>query len=157
MKANVDANLETRGLRRKTKWQSGKGGNAGCDGAVIKHFPHPFAFEGFWETVPVIYASPNSPQQQGGPIPGLSHNCVPYRRFISAICYGPPNFRRLLRQSLWLSNDYCTTITLVFFSVICFLQYFLLWLGDNVSITSRFLTAFGIFLQLTAVSNPGTT
>ena len=56
------------------KWQSGKGGNAGCGSAVIKHFPHPFAFEGFWETVPVIYASLNSLQQQGGPLPGLSHN-----------------------------------------------------------------------------------
>ena len=62
----MDANLETRGLRRKTKWQSGKGGNAGCGGAVIKHFPHPFAFEGFWETVPAIYATLNSPQLKVG-------------------------------------------------------------------------------------------
>ena len=42
----------------KTEWQSGKGMNTGCGGAVIKHFPHPFAFEGFWETVPAICAPP---------------------------------------------------------------------------------------------------
>ena len=96
------------------KWQSGKGGSAGCGDAVIKHSPQPFAFEGFWETVPMICVSPKSPQQQGGPLPGLSRNYDLYHRFISAICYGSPNIRRLLRQPLRLSNYYCTTITLVF-------------------------------------------
>ena len=110
----MDANLEMRGLRRKMKWQSSKGGNAGCDSAVIKHFSHPFAFEGFWETAPTICASPNSLQQQGGPLPGLLHKGGPYLRFISTICYGSPNIRRLLHQPLRLSNYYYTAISLVF-------------------------------------------
>ena len=33
-------NLEVRELRRKMKWQSGKGGSAGCGDVVIKHSPH---------------------------------------------------------------------------------------------------------------------
>ena len=33
---------------------------------------------------------------------------------ISPICYGSLNIHRLLHQPLWLSNYYCTTITLVF-------------------------------------------
>ena len=96
------------------KWQSGKGGSAGRAGVVIKHSPHLFAFEGFWETTPTICASPNPPQQQGGPLLGLSRNRGPYRRFISAICYGLPNIRRLLCQPLRLSNYYYTAITPVF-------------------------------------------
>ena len=60
------------------------------------------------------FASPNSTQQQGGPLHGLSRNHGLYRRFISAICYGSPNIRRLLHQPLWLSNYYCTAITSVF-------------------------------------------
>ena len=32
-----------------------------------KVFPHPFAFEGFWETVPMIRASPDSPTRLNGP------------------------------------------------------------------------------------------
>ena len=71
MEASVDVNLEMRRLRRKMKWQSGKGGSVGCGGAVIKHFPHPFAFEGFWETVPVICVSPNYPQLKVGRYLGL--------------------------------------------------------------------------------------
>ena len=47
----------------KTEWQSGKGMNVGCGGAVIKHIPHPFVFEGFWETIPAICAPPNSPMR----------------------------------------------------------------------------------------------
>ena len=43
------------------KWRSGKGGSMGGGGAVIKYFPHPFAFEDFWEIVPAICAAPNSP------------------------------------------------------------------------------------------------
>jgi len=39
-----------------------------------KALPHLFAFKGFWETAPTIGASPISPQQQGGPLPGLSRN-----------------------------------------------------------------------------------
>ena len=146
-----------RGLRRKMKWQSGKGGSAGCGGTVIKHSPHLFAFKGFWETVQAICASPNSPQQQGGPLPGPSRNRGPYRRFISAIFYGSPNICRLLHQPLRLSNYYYTAITPVFSPRFYFLQDFPLWLGDCISITSRFLTAFGIFLQLTAIFDPGTT
>ena len=53
------------------KWQSGKDGNAGCGGVVINHFPHPFAFEGFWGTVPMIYATLNSPQLKVGRYLGL--------------------------------------------------------------------------------------
>jgi len=34
------------------KWRCGKGGFAGGGGIVIKLLPHPFAFEGFWETAP---------------------------------------------------------------------------------------------------------
>ena len=75
------------------KWQSGKGGSTGYDSAVIKHSSHPIVFEGFWETAPTIGASPNSPQQQGGPLLGLSCNRGPYHPFISTIdfsanCYG---------------------------------------------------------------------
>ena len=58
---HVDVNLEMRGLRKKMKWQTGKGGSARCGDAVIKHSPHPFAFESFWETAPTIGASLNSP------------------------------------------------------------------------------------------------
>ena len=36
------------------KWRSGKGGSLGGGGAIVKYFPHPFAFEGFWETIPMI-------------------------------------------------------------------------------------------------------
>jgi len=36
-----------------------------------KALPHLFAFEGFWETVPVICASPNSPQLKVGRYLGL--------------------------------------------------------------------------------------
>ena len=53
------------------KWQRGKGMSAGCGGAVIKHSPHLFAFEGFWETVPAICVSPNSPQLRVGRYLGL--------------------------------------------------------------------------------------
>ena len=73
--------------------------------------PPPFVFEGFWETAPIIGASLNSSQQQGGLLPEFSRNRGPYRPFISAICYGSPNIRRLLRQPLRLSNYYCTTVT----------------------------------------------
>ena len=76
--------------------------------------PHSFAFKGFWETISAICASPNSLKWHGGPLPGLSHNHDLYRPFISAICYGSPNIRRLLRQLLWLSNYYYTAIPLVF-------------------------------------------
>jgi len=48
----MDVNREALGLRRKTKWQSGKGGSAECGDAVIK-IPSPlFAFKGFWGTAP---------------------------------------------------------------------------------------------------------
>ena len=110
----MDVDLEMRGLRRKMKWQSGKGGSAGCGGAVIKHSPHPFAFEGFWETAPTIGSSPNSPQQQAGALLGLSRNHGPYRLFISAICYGSPTIHRLLRQPLRLNNYYYIAITSAF-------------------------------------------
>ena len=110
----MDTNLETRGLRRKTEWQSGKGGNTGCGGAVIKHFPHPLAFEGFWETVPAIFAPLISSMRINGPQLGLSHNCSPCSSFITADGYCSLNNRRLLRHLLRLSNSYYTTITLVF-------------------------------------------
>ena len=79
-----------------------------------KALPHLFAFEGFWETAPMICAPPNSPQQRGGPLPGLSRNCSPYGPFIAVIYYCSPNIRRLLCHLLWVSNYYCTSITLVF-------------------------------------------
>ena len=53
------------------KWQSGKGGSVGCGGTVIKHSTHPFTFEGFLETAPMIDASPNSPQLKVGRYLGL--------------------------------------------------------------------------------------
>ena len=116
VEARVDVNREVRGLRMKMKRQNGKGGSAGCGDAVIKHSPHLFAFKSFWETIPAICASPNSPQQQGGPLPGLSRNHGPYLPFITAIGYYSPNIRRHLHQPLRLSNYYCTAITLVFSS-----------------------------------------
>ena len=107
---------ESRNARAKeedemAKWQRWE---HGVRRHSYKALPHPFAFEGFWETAPTIGASLNSPQQQGGPLPRLSRNHGPYRPFISTICYGSPNIRRLLHQPLRLSNYYCTTITLVF-------------------------------------------
>ena len=48
------------------EWLSGEGMNVVCNGAVIKHFPHPFAFKGFLETVPAICASPDSPTRLDG-------------------------------------------------------------------------------------------
>ena len=39
VEAHADVDLEMRGLRRKMKWQKGKGRSAGCGGAVIKHSP----------------------------------------------------------------------------------------------------------------------
>ena len=146
-----------RGLRRKMKWQSGKGGNAGCGDAVVKHFSRPFAFEGFWETVPTIHASLNSPQQRGGPLPGLSHNCSPYHPFIVVICYCSPNIRQLLHHLLRISNNYCIAITPVFSPRFVFFQDFHLWLGDCVNNTTWFLATLGTFLLLTVVSDPGTT
>ena len=77
---------------------------------------------------------------EGGPLPGLSHSPNPYHRFISAICYGSPNIHRLLRQPLWLSNYYCTTITPVSSPRFCFLQvdcYFLPWHHVTMSPTVR--------------------
>ena len=87
-----------------------------------KALPHLFAFEGFWETIPMICASLNSLQQQGGPLPGLSCNRGPYCRFLCVICYGSPNIHRLLCQPLRLSNYYCTPITLLFSPRFCFLE-----------------------------------
>ena len=42
-----------------------------------KALPHLFTFEGFWETVPTICASLNSPQQHGGLLPGPSRKPRP--------------------------------------------------------------------------------
>ena len=88
--------------------------NAGCSGAVIKHFPHPLAFEGFWETVPMICAPLNSPTRINGPQPGLSRNCSPCCSFIAAIGYYSSNNLLLLRHLLRLGNDYCIAIISVF-------------------------------------------
>ena len=87
---------------------------ARCGGIVIKHFPHPLAFEGFWEIVPTICAPLNSPTRINGPQYGLSRNCSPCSSFIAAVGYSSPNNRHLLRHLLRLSNGYCTTITLIF-------------------------------------------
>ena len=46
------------------KWQRWEHGGGG---AVIKYFPHPFAFEGFWETIPAICVALNSPTWLNGP------------------------------------------------------------------------------------------
>jgi len=67
----VDVNMEMRWLMTKMKWQRGKGMSLGCGGAVIKHTPYLFAFEGFWETAPAICVSPNSPQLKVGRYQGL--------------------------------------------------------------------------------------
>ena len=53
------------------KWQSGKGESVGSGGPVIKHSPHLFAFEGFWETVHSICVSPNPLQLKVGRYLGL--------------------------------------------------------------------------------------
>ena len=111
--AEACMNLEAQGLRRKMKWQSGKGGSTRCGGVVIKHSPT-FCIQGFLGNRSTICTSLNSSKQRGGPLPGLSRNYSPYRPFIATICYCPPNIRRLLRHLLWLSNYYCTSITLVF-------------------------------------------
>ena len=86
------------------KWQSGKGQNAGCGDAVIKHFPHPIAFEGFWETIPTIYAAAISPMWQMGHYLGFRANYSPRRSFIAAFSCSSPKYRRLLRHLLRLSN-----------------------------------------------------
>ena len=113
--ARVDVTWEVLGLRRKTKWQSGKGGSACCSGTIIKHEPPTLRIQGFVGNRSMICASPNSPQQCGGPSPGLSRNYSMYRPFIAAICYCSSNIRRLLRHLLCLSNYYyCTAITPVF-------------------------------------------
>ena len=67
----MDVNQEEQELRRKMKWQRGKGMSARCGSAVIKHSPHLFTFEGFWETVPAICVSLNSPQLKVGRYLGL--------------------------------------------------------------------------------------
>ena len=109
----MDVNLEMRWWR-KTKWQRGNGMSVGCGGVVIKHSPQLFAFQGFWETIPAICASLNSPTRLNGLQPGLSRNHSPCRSFIAAVCCYSPNNHRFLRHLSRLSNSYCTTITLVF-------------------------------------------
>ena len=85
-----------------------------------KALPHPFAFEGFWGTIPVIYATPNSLQLKVGRYLGLhaapariadlSPQFVTARRIfadISANRYGSvittvqPLLRCLLRDSVF--------------------------------------------------------
>ena len=63
------------------KWQRGKGMSAGCGGAVIKHSPHLFVFEGFWETVPVVCVSLNSLQLKVGHYLGLRANTAHIAHF----------------------------------------------------------------------------
>ena len=50
------------------KWQMWE---RGVRRRSYKALPHLFAFEGFWETVPAICVSPNSPQLKVGHYLGL--------------------------------------------------------------------------------------
>ena len=114
------------------KWQRGKGMSAGCGGAVIKHSPHLFAFEGFWETVPAICVSPNSPQLKVARYLGL--HAAPAR-----IADLSPQFVTARRIFADISaNRYDSVITTVQPLLRCFLR-------DS------------IFSKLTDVSDPGTT
>ena len=110
----MDMNLEVQGLRRKMKWQSGKGGSVGYGGIVIKHSPTFSHSRVFGKPFPQFALLRILHNNMVGRYLGLRANNDPYRRFISAICYGSPHIRRLFHQPLWLSNYYCTTITPVF-------------------------------------------
>ena len=114
------------------KWQRGKGMSMGCSGTVIKHSPHLFAFEGFWETIPVICISPNSPQLKVGRYLGL-------RVALARIADLSPQFIMACRIFTNISaNHYGSVITTVQPLLRCFLR-------DS------------IFSKLTTISNPGTT
>ena len=129
--AGVDVNLEMRQRRRKMKWQRGKGMSVGCGGAVIKHSPHLFAFEGFWETIPAICASPHSPQLKVGRYLGL-------RATSARIADLSPQFVMARRIFTNISaNRYGSVITTV---------QPLLW----------FFLRDSVFSKLTAVSDPDT-
>ena len=110
--ARENMNLEVRGRRRKMKWQSGKGGSAGCGGTVIKHSPHFSHLRVFGKPLHNLRLSAFS--ETGGPLLGLSRNCSLYHPFIATSCYCSPNIRRHLRHLLRLSNYYYTAVTLVF-------------------------------------------
>ena len=105
---------------RRVRWRS------------YKALPHLFAFEAFWETVPAICVSPNSPQLKVGRYLGL--------RAISArIADLSPQFVMARRIFTNISaNRYGSIITIVQPLLRCFLR-------DSV------------FSKLTAVSDPGTT
>jgi len=93
------------------KWQRWERGVRRCS---YKDTLSTFCNQGFLENRSMICAPPDSPKWFTGPLPGLLLNYSPYRPFIATICYYSPNFRRLLRHLLRLSNYYCTTITPVF-------------------------------------------
>jgi hypothetical protein len=106
--------------------------SAGCGDAVIKHSPHLFAFEGFWETVPAICVSPNSLQLKVG-------RYLDLRTALACIADLSPQFIMARRIFANISaNRYGSVITTVQPLLRCFLR-------DSV------------FSKLTAVSDPGTT
>ena len=112
--ALVSANWEARGLRRKTKWRSGKGGSAECGDAVIKK-PYPlFAFKGFLETAPrfVPFRIPRS---------GVVGRYLGFCSTAAHIAYSSTQLGTAHRIFVdfsvipsRLSNFYCTTIITVF-------------------------------------------
>ena len=114
------------------KWQRGKGMSVGCGGVVVKHSPHLFAFEGFWETIPAICFSPNSPRLRVGRYLGLRtasiHIADLSPQFVTA--------RRIFADIS--ANRYGSVITTVQPLLRCFLR-------DSV------------FSKLSVVSDPGTT
>ena len=113
------------------KWQRGKGMSMGCGSIVIKHSHHLFAFEGFWETVPTICASLNSPQLKVGRYLGL--HAAPAH--IADLSLQFATARRILADIS--ANCYGSVITTVKPLLRCFLR-------DSV------------FSKLTVVSDPGT-
>ena len=114
------------------KWQRGKGMSVGCGGIVIKHSPHLFAFEDFWETVPAICASSNSPQLKVGHYLDL--------------CIAPACIVDLSPQFVAARPMLADISANRYGSVIAIVQPLL-----------RFFLHDSVFSKLTAVSDPGTT
>ena len=111
----------------------------GCGGVVIKHSPHLFAFEGFWETVPAICASPNSLQLKVGCYLGL-------RATSARITDLSPQFVVAHRIFADLSaNRYGSVIT----TVQPLLQYFLcVWFSPRLPFVARGLRQLYVSVPL---------
>ena len=156
MEASVDVNLEMRGLRRNMKWQSGKGGSAGCSGAVIKHsltFSHSRVFGKPFPRFTLLRILRNSKVGR----------YLGFRATATCITDLSPRFvtaRRIFAD--FSANRYGSVITIVQ----PLLRYFLYDLiSPRFSLVARELRQhyvsiphhIGDFLLLTAVSDPGIT